>query len=81
MRGFDLRSTFHLVFLSLTKKKKFEQLGKNPQNYTAERNESFVFEQKPIEFDICNDEEEKRLRKELRKERKNNRRSLKKTRP
>ena len=81
MRGFDLRSTFHLVFLSLTKKKKLEQLGKNPQNYTAERNESFVFEQKPIEFDICNDEEEKRLRKELRKERKNNRRSLKKTRP
>ena len=63
------------------KKKKLEQLGKNPQNYTAERNESFVFEQKPIEFDIRNDEEEKRLRKELRKERKNNRRSLKKTRP
>ena len=57
-RGLDLRSTFHLVFKTYKDKKKLEQSGKNPQNYTIKRNEPFVFEQKPIDFDMINDEKE-----------------------
>ena len=44
-----------------------EQSGKNPKNYTIERNESFAFEQKPIEIDIFNDEEEKEINERVEK--------------
>lgn len=60
-RGFGLKSTFQLVFK--TEIKKIEQLAKNPQNYTVERNESFSFEQKPVEIDIFNNEEEDKIKK------------------
>ena len=46
------------LFLRPTKIKKIEQSGKNPQNYAVERNESFSFEQKPIEINIFNNDEE-----------------------
>lgn len=60
-RGFGLKSTFQLVFK--TEIKKIEQLAKNPQNYTVERNESFSFDQKPVEIDIFNNEEEDKIKK------------------
>ena len=44
-----------------------EQSGKNPKNYTIERNELFAFEQKPIENDIFNDEEEKEINERVEK--------------
>ena len=42
-RSFDLRSTFHLVFKTYKDKKKLDLSGKNPQNYTFERNEAELF--------------------------------------
>ena len=57
-RGFDLKSTFHIVSKAY-KDKKAEHLGKNPQNYVEERNETCKFEQKPVDIDISNEEEEK----------------------
>ena len=63
--GFDLRNKFHLVFKTYKDKKKLEQSGKNLQNYTFERNESFVFEQKPIKIDMFNDEEEKEIKERV----------------
>ena len=48
-------------------KKKLEQSGKNPQNYKFERNELFVFEQKPIEINMFNDEEEKETKERVEK--------------
>ena len=58
-RGFDLKSTFHLIFKTYKDKKKLEKMGKNPHDYTLERNESFAFEQKPVEIDTFNDQKEK----------------------
>ena len=69
-RGFDLRSIFHLVFKTNKDKKRLEQSGKNPQNYTIERNESFVFKQKPIEIDTFNDEEEEKIKERVEKRKK-----------
>ena len=57
-RGFNLKSTFHIVFKAY-KDKKAEHLGKNPQNYVQERNETCKFEQKPVDIDVLNEEEEK----------------------
>ena len=42
-----------------------EQSGENPQKFTIGRNESFVFEKKPIEFDMFNDEEEKEIKERV----------------
>ena len=44
-----------------------EQSGENPQKFTIGRNESFVFEKKPIEFDMFNDEEEKEIKQRVEK--------------
>ena len=70
-RGFDLRSTFHLVFKTYKDKKKSEQSGKNPENYTFERNEAFVFEQNPVEIDMVKDEEEKEIKERVEKKTEN----------
>ena len=61
-RGFHLKSTFQLVFKTCKDKKKIEQAGKNPQNYQAKRHDSFVFEQKPVEIDMFNNDEEKQVK-------------------
>ena len=54
------------MFLRPTKtKKSIEQIGKSPQNYTAEKNETCPFEQKPIEIDILNDEEEQEIKERV----------------
>ena len=34
-------------------------MGKKPQNYVQERNETCKFEQKPVDIDVSNEEEEK----------------------
>ena len=69
-RGFDLKSTFQLVFKTYKDKKKNEQTGKNPQNYHVEWKDSFVFEQKLVEIDMFNDEEEKEVKERVEKRKK-----------
>ena len=56
---------FQYVYSSLYDKKKLEQSAKNPQNYAIESNESFVFEQNPIEIDIFNAEEKKEIKERV----------------
>ena len=51
-------STHFSSFLRSRKIKKIKQSGKNPQNYALERNESFIFDQKPVKIDIFNNKEE-----------------------
>ena len=60
-RDFNLKSTLQLVLKTYKDKKKIEQTGKNPQNYQVEWHDSFVFEQRPVEIDMFNDEEEKQV--------------------
>ena len=48
-------------------KKNVEQSGKNPQNYAVGRNESFSFDQDPLEINIFNDEEEAEIKKRVEK--------------
>lgn len=47
------------LFLEPIRAINLEKSGKNPQNYTVEKNESFVLKQKSIEIDMFNDDEEK----------------------
>ena len=66
-RGFDLKSTFHIVFKTYKDKKEIEQLGKNPQNYKNAHAETSVFEQKPIKIDDFNEAEEKEVKERVEK--------------
>ena len=53
--SFDLKRNFHIIFKTYKDKKQLEiSLGKNPVNYDTIRNETSVFEQKPIEVDDFN---------------------------
>ena len=61
--GFDLKSTFHIVFKACKDKTKVV----NPQNYVQEKNETCTFEQKPIEIDVFNEEEEKEVKEKVEK--------------
>ena len=61
-RGFDLKSTFHIIFKTYKDKKQMEQLGKSPQNYENICNKTFVYEQKPIKIDDFNEAEEKEVK-------------------
>ena len=66
-----IREVHFTFFLKLTRtKKKLEQSGKNRQNYTIERNESFAFVQKLIEIDMFDDEEEKEIKDRVGKRKK-----------
>ena len=49
--------------------KKLEHLGKEPSNSTKDRNETFNFEQKPLEIDGFNDVEEQKINKKIEKRR------------
>ena len=71
-RGFDLKSTFQLVFKTYKdRKKKIEQSsGKNLQNYVVERHESFQQGQKPVKIDDFNNEEEKIIKERVEKRKK-----------
>ena len=57
-RGFNLQSTFHIIFKIYNDKKNIESLGKNPPNYENVHNETDVYEQKPIKIDDFNKGEE-----------------------
>ena len=66
-RGFDLKSTFHIIFKTYKDRKKMESLGKNLQNYEDIRDETCVYEQKPLKIDDFNEAEEKELKKHVEK--------------
>ena len=58
-RGFDLKSTFHIVFKTYKDKKKLNSWEKNLQHYKNAHAETLAFEQKPIKIDDFNKAEEK----------------------
>ena len=69
-RGFDLKSNFHIIFKTYKDKKKLEtSLGKNPENYETVRNETNMYEQKPINVDDFNEVEEKLVKERVEKQR------------
>ena len=61
-RGFDLKSTFHIIFKTYKDKKKLESLGKKPKNYEDICNETCVYEQKPVKINDFNEAEEKEVK-------------------
>ena len=61
-RDFNLKSTFHIIFKTYKDKKKIESLGKNLPNYEDIRDETCVYEQKPIKIDDFNKIEEKEVK-------------------
>ena len=64
-RGFDLKSNFHITFKTYKDKQRLESfLRKNPENYQSTRNETYTYEQKPINVDDFNEVEKKELRNE-----------------
>ena len=67
-RGFDLKSNFHIIFKTYKDKKNWEaSLGKNPDNYETIRDETNIYEQKPINIDEFNDVEETEVRERVKK--------------
>ena len=67
-RGFDLKSNFHIIFKTHKDKKQLEiSLGKNPDNYETIRNDTSIFEQKPIKVDDFNEIEEKQVKERVEK--------------
>ena len=50
-----------------------EHLGKEPSNFTKERNETFKFEQKPLEIDGFNKAKEEKFNKKIEKRKKSRR--------
>ena len=64
-RGFDLKSTFYIIFKTCKDKKQIEQLGKKPKNYENICNETFVYEQKPIKIDDFNEAGEKEVKERV----------------
>ena len=53
--------------LSKPTETKIEKTGKNPQTYTIEKNHTCLFEQKPIEVDVFNNEEEQDIKERIEK--------------
>ena len=66
-RGFNLKSTFHIMFKTYKDKKDIESLGTNPPDYENVRNETDVYEQKPIKIDDFNEAEEKEIQERVEK--------------
>ena len=65
-RGYDLKSNFHIMFKIYKDKKKLEaSLGKDPNNYGEIRNETSVYEQKPIKVHDFNEIEEKQVKERV----------------
>ena len=65
-RGFDLKSTFCIVFKTYKDKKKLKNWEKNLQNYKNTHAETLVFEQKPIKISMK--PKKKRSKSALKKE-------------
>ena len=72
-RGFNIKSSFYIVYKNCKDKKKQELLGRNPQIFAAGRQNSFENEQKPVKIDDFNSDEEKRVKERV-EERKRKRR-------
>ena len=67
-RGFDLKSTFQLIFETYKDKKKFEQLGKDSNVFLRDRNEHF--NKKLLKLTISITQKRKKFPKKLKKEKK-----------
>ena len=66
LRGFDLKSNFHIIFKTYKDKKQLEiSLGENPDNNETIRFDNSIFEQKPIKVDDFNEIEEKQVKKRV----------------
>ena len=67
-RGFDLKSNFHIIFKAYKYKKQLgRSLRKNPNNYESIRDETNIFEQKPINMDQFNETEETEVKERVEK--------------
>ena len=55
------------MFKTYKGKKNIESLGKDPQKYENVRNETDVYEQKPIRIDDFNKAEEKEIKERVEK--------------
>ena len=67
-RGFDLKSNFHIIFKAYKDKKQLgRSLRKNPNNYESIRDETNIFEQKPINMDQFNETEEIEVKERVEK--------------
>ena len=74
-----MKSNFHIILKTYKGKKQLEiSRWKNPENYETIRNETSVFEQKPIKVDDLNKIEETRKKNELKNENKHGERQPKK---
>ena len=63
-----MKSNFHIIFKTYKDKKKLDSsLGKNPENYESESNETSIFEQKPINIDDFNEIKEKEVKERVEK--------------
>ena len=63
-----MRSNFHIIFRTYKDKKQLESsLGKNPENYESICNETYTYEQKPINVDDFNEVEEKEVKERFEK--------------
>ena len=67
-RGFDVKSNFHIIFKTYKDKKQLERsMGKNPNNYESIRNETNIYERKPINIDDFNKAEEAEVKERVEK--------------
>ena len=65
-RGFDLRSSFHIIFKIYKDKKKLDSpLGKNPENYESICNKTNIYKQKPINTYHFKEIEEKKVKERV----------------
>ena len=63
-----MKSNFHIIFRTYKDKKQLESsLGKNPENYESICNETYTYEQKPINIDDFNEVEEKEVKERFEK--------------
>ena len=63
-----MKSNFHIIFRTHKDKKQLESsLGKNPENYESICNETYTYEQKPINVDDFNEVEEKEVKERFEK--------------
>ena len=60
-QGFDLKSSFHIMFKIYKDKKKMELLSKNTPQLQEIRNDVLVYKKKPIKIYDCNETEEKEI--------------------
>ena len=78
-RGFDLKSNFHIIFKAYKDKKQLgRSLRKNPNNYESIRDETNIFEQKPINIDQFNETAETEVKERVEKRKQERREVAKK---